>query len=195
MIDYKMKYLELRAKLLESSQVSFRLGYEQGYQASQQESQQQAIQSLSQPKIGPDGKPIQPNDGQQVDPNSQQDPNANPSDPTQTSQGVNMQNEVAKQGQEVAPENSELDQHISELEGLVAKGEKPSLVDLRNTVMKLAELRKNQIDLMTKKQVQTGSSQKQFIKGILDKWDSESSEELDLDNIIKESRLNLDNIK
>ena len=68
---------------------------------------------------------------------------------------------------------TELDQYINELEELVAKGEKPTVTDLRKTVTALADLRKSQKLKMKENKPAVISAQKSMVDNILKKWESE----------------------
>jgi hypothetical protein len=175
-LDYKAKYLELKARMLENTDMSYRLGYEQGFKDCQSQAQEQAIgqiaQQNSQPQngqVGPDGQP-------------------------QNAQVPNIQNQdqdMQGEGQEVQPEG-ELDQHINELEQLVAKGEKPTLLTIRDTVTKLSELRKSQVNKIKDKNNKLESAQKKLINKVLSKWDSEKSTDLDIDKLLEDNGIKID---
>ena len=98
-IDYKQKYLELKQKYKNSVDVAFRLGIEQGSQMAQQQQMQEQQQMQQEQGQGQEqGQPGQEEQGQEG----------------QESEG---------QPQSAHPEGSELDQHISQLEGMVNKSE------------------------------------------------------------------------
>ena len=190
MIDYKRKYKELRSKMIESVDVAYRLGYEEGMkegqmqaqqqQMEQQMAQQQMEQQMAQQQMG------QEQAGQEVPPEAMLE---------QSGQEVPPEAMLEQSGQEAPPEeladqqnSSDLDDHIQELESLVQKGEKPSVLSMRDAVNKLAELRKNQKESFKKKQSQIQSSQKKLVDGILKKWEKDVNEgEDELERIIKES--------
>jgi hypothetical protein len=197
MLEYKAKYLELKARLIESTELSYRLGYEKGYNDCQNEAQAQAIGQLTQ-----QNQP-NPNDPNAQDPNAQnpmQDPNAQAPgvdetlEAQQNQQNQVDQNKAAQQGANPPP-GSELDQHITELEGLVAKGEKPSLISIREVVMKLADVRKSQNSKVEAKNTKAVSAQKQLVNKLIASWDSEKNKELDIDQIIKESGMEIETSK
>jgi hypothetical protein len=156
MIDYKQKYTELRAKFIESTDVAFRLGYEQGYNEGQND---QMKMTQQQPQIDPNtGLPIeQPGQQEQMDSMGQQQP--------QISSDMNIMD--GQQG-------SELDQHINELESLVAKGEKPTIVSLRNVITKISDLRKSQKDYV-KRAEKSVTWQKNVVNNLIKKMDEEAS--------------------
>lgn len=99
-INWKAKYTELKAKYMSDVDTAYRLGCEQGMQMAQQQQmqdQQAQQQAMEQAQAGGQEQPGQP--GQ----------------------------EAAQQGQEqpdsAHPQGSELDQHISTLEGMLGKSE------------------------------------------------------------------------
>lgn len=126
-INWKSKYTELKSKYMNSVDAAFRLGIEQGIQQSQmqqmqdQQAQQQAQQGQEQQGQEQQGQPGE---------------------------------EAPQQGQEQPasehPQGSELDQHISQLEGMLGKSEltsedmakiKKSLADLKFDIeMKKSDL-------------------------------------------------------
>lgn len=153
-VNYKDKYLQLRQRFEESVDVAFRLGYEQGAQAAQmQQMQDQAqqmadqqaaeAQAAAQGGIGPDGQPV----GGGAPGQEGEQPGAQIQD---DSRGVGQQ--AAGSGGLNAG-GSELDQHIGELEGLMAKAEygtenwevlKKSLDGLKNIKVSI-DLKKNEV--------------------------------------------------
>lgn len=104
-IDYREKYQALKLKFQSSVDLSFRLGYEQGQQDAQVEQMQQAQLAHQQAQMAPQ---VDEN-GQPIEGDQQQDPNA------EQAQG------------------SELDQHISQLEGMLGKSEL-NMDDLKKVV-------------------------------------------------------------
>jgi hypothetical protein len=135
-VNYKQKYQQLKQRFMESVDVAFRLGYEQGAQQAQmqqmQQQQQQVAdqqsqeaQSTAQGSEDPsqDGQPGQ--EGQQPDGAQIQD----------SSRGVGQQAQGAG--------GSELDSHIGELEGLMAKAEygTESWETLNNSIAKLKSIK------------------------------------------------------
>lgn len=94
-INWKSKYNELKAKYMSSVDTAFRLGMEQGMQQAQvQQAQDQAAQAQTDAQ------------NQQVQP------------------GQEEQDQEGEQPQDSAhPQGSELDQHISTLEGMLGKSE------------------------------------------------------------------------
>lgn len=198
-MNYELKYKELRSKLLRSTNVAYRLGYEQGLKDSQidQMNQQKAEQQqMRQAAMGGQfsGQPEQEQpeqggaepteagakDGQLENLTNQQKmkDNQNQADSDQ------MQNQEA-----IAPEQgSELDKHIAQLEGLVAKGERPAVLDMREAVMKLSALRKSQKEELEKKQSKSNSAQKKLVDSILSKWELDVKKEStsDFDKLLEE---------
>ena len=117
MLDYKAKYKELRAKLIESTDVAYRLGFEEGMKEGQQAAMQQQM-AMQQEMMAAQQGQVDPETGEPLPPEAQ---------------GGEMPPEA--QGGEMPPEEmmgeeagSELDQQIGELESLVAKGEKPTIL-------------------------------------------------------------------
>lgn len=106
-INYKNKYLELRAKYMADLDMAFRLGMEQGIQqaqndqAMQAEQQQQEMDAAAAGGMG--GQSGQP--GQEGSPEGQ---------PGQEQPGQPISEH---------PEGSELDQHIAKLESMIQKSE------------------------------------------------------------------------
>jgi len=168
--DYKAKYLDIRSKLIEASDVAYRLGFEEGMkegqQAAQQQQQEQEMMMQQQAQEAAMG-------------------GAEGGMPAEMG-GEEMPAEMG--GEEMGEEEgSELDDHISELEGMVAKGSKPKVSDLRNAVLTITKLRKTQKDNFQKKNEKIISKQKNVVDGILKKWENESSSvSSNLENIIKE---------
>jgi hypothetical protein len=195
-LDWKTKYLDIRAKLKEATDVSFRLGYERGMKdgtqaAAMQQMQQQ--QQMQQAMMG-GGQPGQP--GAPGEDQGQMPPGAE--DQGQMPPGVEGGDEAQMGG--AAPEDmggeqggSELDQHINELQGLVQKGEKPSVLDIRKAVQALAGIRKNQKSAWQKKIERVIPAQKKVVDSILKKWEAESKKPSEkLEDIIKEHGLTVE---
>jgi len=116
-VDYKSKYLALRQRYQEDVEVSFRLGYEQGTQDSQmqqmQDQQQQLVdQQAQQAQMEANG--MGGDAGQE-----NQDPNAQGAQVQDDSRGVGQQTGAA--GAPQGMNGTQLDSHIGELEGLMAK--------------------------------------------------------------------------
>jgi hypothetical protein len=165
-LDYKQKYLELRAKMLENIEISYRLGYEHGASEAQLSAMQQTQAQA-----------------QEITPPQEQIPN------NQTGIPEASVNEYGDMSELDASNLSELDSSIQELENLVAKGEKPTILCMREAVNKLAELRKTQQEKMKRNQTQVTSSQKSLVDGILKKWEKEVNSDkigLELESIINE---------
>ena len=127
-INYKNKYMELRAKYLNDLDASFRLGFEQGAQQAQQDqmAQQQAdAQAMQQAALagqggapGEGGAPGQEGGGQ-------------PGEPAP--------------GQAGEAGGSELDQHISQLEGMLGKPDaKPE--EIQKSLQAIKSFRKSQLE-------------------------------------------------
>ena len=88
---------------------------------------------------------------------------------------------------------SELDQHIGELEAMVSKGQKPSVMDLRKTVESLLHLRKSQKLELVKQTKDNTSGQKKLVDNILKKWEKDANKASDsIEDIIKQSGVKLE---
>jgi len=174
-MDYKAKYKEMRAQLIKSSDLAFRLGYEQGMKDAQVENmqmqmQQQAEQMAQQAAMMQGGQPGQEGQPMSEEEAAMQEQGGMPQD----EQGME-QAPMEEEGQEMEPgQMTELDSHINELENLVQKGEKPSVVELRKKVTDLSNLRKSQKAKVRSNKPQVASAQKKLVDGILKKWESES---------------------
>ena len=191
-LDYKQKYLEMRSKLLESTDVAYRLGFEEGYKLAQQEAQAQMMQQQQeqQAMMAQQEAAMQ---GQEGEPS--------PEEMAMMEEQGMMPEQMPEQmpPEELPPEElqqpqnaTELDEHIAELENLVAKGEKPSLINLRNKVEELKTLRKAQKETFKRKQQATTISQKKLVNNILEKWEKEANEKDELDKLIKETGLEIE---
>lgn len=140
-INYKSKYMQLKAKFMSSVDTAFRLGFEQGGQAAQQ---QQAMQQQEQ---------------QQQMEEQQAGMQAEPGDPSQEvdEQQPGMPGQVAQSGQDqdpssAHPQGSELDQHIAQLEGMLGKGEELDTEALMKAVQDLKTFQKKmKFDIEMKK--------------------------------------------
>lgn len=149
-INYKSKYMELRSKYMNDLDMAFRLGFEQGTQQAQQDQAMQAQaqqQQLDQMAAG-GGMPGQP--GQEGAPGQEQ-----PGQPGQ--EGAPGQPPGAEAQDPMAGQPSELDQHISKLEGMIAKSED---LELKNTLHGLVSMRKAELQSTQLKK------NEQAIKGI-----------------------------
>ena len=167
--DWKVKYLDIRAKLKEATDVAYRLGMEAGLKQGAQQAQMQAMQQQQQmqQQMMQGGQPGQP--GMEGDPSQgQMPPGAEGGDPGME-QGAPPPEAMGDAGG-----GSELDSHISELEGLVAKGEKPTVLDIRKAVQALAGIRKNQKNIWQKKMDKVIPAQKSVVDSILKKWEDEA---------------------
>ena len=162
--------MDLKQKFMDATDTAYRLGYEQGAKETQMEMQaqqmaeQQAQQAAMQGAAGVDeqGNPV--------------DEMGNPIDPNQMPQDgqEQMGDEMPA---DVDPEvSAQLDDHINELESLVAKGEKPSIKDMRKVVEGLSTLRKSQKQKLNKKIEKRTSAQKNLVDNILAKWEKDSKD-------------------
>lgn len=177
--DYKKKYLDIRNKLIEAVDVAFRDGFEQGVK----EGQQQAEQEAQQQQMMQEQQMME----QEAAMNGQA-PEDMTGVPPEAPMGEEMPQE--EMGEE---DGSELDQHISELEGMVSKGEKPRIADLRKAVAGLTDLRKTQKDKFQEKTEKVISGQKSLVDGILKKWEKDAdSVTEDLEEVIKEHGITLE---
>jgi len=185
-VDYKTKYKEMKAKMLESVDVSYRLGYEQGFKEATQEAQMAQMQQQQQETAAMQQAAM----GQ--DPNAQQDPNAMGAEggmpPEAGGEPMGGQMPPEDMGQEGEPEQGgELDQYLAELENMVSKGEKPSVIDLRNKVTEIATLRKSQKERMKSNRQQVVSAQKSIVDNLIKKWGSKTEETSeDIEKLIRE---------
>lgn len=180
--DYKAKYLEVRDKLVEATDVAFRLGYEEGMRDGEMQAQQAQMQAQQEQMAQAEAMM----GGGEMPPGAEGGGEMPP--------GMEEAMAAAEQGEGAPPEAmdeeqaGELDAHIQALEEMVAKGEKPSVKDMRGKVEKLSSLRKNQKEAWKKKTSQTLSSQKSFVDNLIKKWESDAKETVnDIDKIIKDS--------
>jgi hypothetical protein len=192
--DYKQKYKEVVQKLVESTDVAYRLGYEAGMKQARQDNmmqqqaqQQQAMMQQQAAMIGQ----VPGQDGQQTDESGapMQDQGQMPGQaPMEGQQAAPM-----GEDEEMSPEQgSELDQHIGELENLVSKGEKPKVSDLRKIVTELSNLRKSQKEKFKNNEEQVSSSQRKVVSGILKKWEEENKSVMEnLEDIIAREGLKI----
>ncbi len=197
--DWKTKYMDIRAKLKEATDVAWRLGYERGMKDGTQAAQMQAMAQQQQQQAAmmggaPGGQPGQPGMDPSQDPAMAggMPPDAGGGDPSQDPEA--MMGEAAPGAEEMqdAGGGSELDQHISELEGLVAKGEKPSVLDIRKAVQAIAGVRKAQRNIWAQKVEKIIPAQKKVVDGILAKWENEAKKPSEgLEAIIKEHGLKI----
>lgn len=191
--DWRTKYLDMKAKMLRATDVAYRLGYEEGMKAAsqqqmqQQMQQQQEEQAMMQQAMMQGGQPM-PEEGGQPE---EMPPGAAPGEevPQEEAMAQAMMGDEEEMPEEVG---SELDQHINELESLVAKGEKPSVVNLRKAVEKIADIRKSQKS-RNKVEESIVPAQKRFVDNILKKWEKEADKTDDaLEDILKEHGVNLE---
>ena len=96
-------------------------------------------------------------------------------------------------------EGTELDSHIGELEGMVAKGEKPSFVDIRNLVSKIKDTRvKPEVKMVKSEKTENEA----LLGGIISTWKDEKTtaikksedaeENIDLSKALEEANKLLD---
>lgn len=185
--SYKAKYHEIRSKLISATDVAYRLGYEQGLKEGEQAAQrvqEQEQMAMEQAALAGQGMPGEAGMEGGIDAAAgASDPEQSPTE--EAIDDAEMMN--AAQG------GTELDQHIDELESLVAKGEKPKVTDIRKAVEALSSVRKSYKEKTKKRQKKVVSAQKQFVDNILKSWDTEQKEVAEnLEDIIKEHGLKID---
>ena len=187
-VDYKKKYLDIRAKMVTSMDMAFRMGYEKGGSDAAQQQMQMQQQQLQQQQAQ-----MAQMQGQGQDPSQQgMDPGQDPSqDPSQQGAQDLSQNPNGMPG---APQQEELDQYIGELESLVSKGE-ISAEDLKKSITKIKNFQSNtrlnkslnalksnkQFKLnpnasvnMTSNDKQNLSMQEKIVSEIMKKWENEA---------------------
>ena len=167
-IDYKQKYLDIRDKLIDASDVAYRLGFEQGMKEGQMAAQQQQMQEQMMMEQ-------QQAEAEAMAAAQGGDPEAMDGVPPEAP-GEEMPPEMSEE------EGSELDDHISELENMVAKGEKPKILDIRKVVEAMGTLRKAQKSKSEKQVEKRVSQQKNMVDNILKKWEKEA----DTDSVTKQ---------
>lgn len=183
--------------MIESTDLAYRLGMadglKQGAMQAQQQQMAQMQQAMMQPQIDPaTGQPI-PGGQPGMDPMAQGGAPMDPSmmDPNAMAAGMDP-NAMGTQDLEPGAAN-EMDQYIEELESLVAKGEKPSVIDIRKRVEAITNLRKSQKAKMKQNQPAVTAAQKKLVNGILAKWEKETKVTSEnLEDVLKESGLKLE---
>lgn len=160
-VDYKKKYLDLRAKMVSSMDMAFRMGYEKGVMEATQQQMQQQIQMQQQQMMT-----AQPAQAPQASPDQEGAP-----------QEAQEQGEAEGEGQS----QEELDRHIEELESLVNKNDlssdvKNSIAELTKSLSKMKPLKLNSqavanLDANDKKNL---TVQEKLIENIMKKWEEES---------------------
>lgn len=204
-VDYKQKYIDLRSKLIESKDVAYRLGYEQGMkegqQAAQQEMMQQQMmmqQQQQQQMMGggeeQGGGPVDEQGQPILDQGAGGGQEGMPQEgmPQEGMPQEGMPDEGASQEAQ-----SELDNHISELESLVAKGEKPSVLSMRKAVVALSNLRKSQKSKAKHKpqKPKVVTAQKKLVDSIINSWNKDTSSDSimgELEGIIKQHGIKIE---
>lgn len=156
-INYKSKYLELRSKYIADLDMAFRLGVEEGAKQAQQQqaidaqakAQEMEMQQKQLDAQAEGGQPPQP--GQEGPPGQESSANAGPEQPGQPKQP----------GQGAAPtmaaQPSELDQHITKLEGMLGSSPEP---EIQKSLQAIISLRKNELQAIEMKKSE------EAIKGI-----------------------------
>lgn len=182
-VDYKSKYIDLRSKFSKSCDRYYRLGYEEGMKEGQQQAQMEAMQQqMMMQQQAAAGGAVDPETGMPIE------GGAGGGD---SMGGMSQEEAMAAQGGMPMEEGmdgmeeggSELDQHINELETLVQKGEKPKVTDLRKAIEALSTFRKNKNKLKDNHKQVVVSKQKDFVSGILKKWESEANEKSVVENL------------
>jgi len=200
---YKKKYLSLKQRYQTDLDAAFRIGFEQGAQQAQMEAQMQQVQMQQQQMAAQQQAMAQSQMGSQMggQMGAEGEQDISPEEQAMMEQaqgeaGEQMPPEAMgaeDQGMsEGVPEQGELDSKIQELEGLLSKGEKPKILDLRKVVLELSSIRKSQIDRVNSKSKKIETKQRSVVKSILSKWQEESkSVTQDLDKILENEGLKL----
>lgn len=190
-VDYKQKYQDLRSKFAKTTERYYRTGYETGMKEGQMAAQQEQMQQQQQQEMMEQG--IDPETGQPMEGGPQIDPETG-----EPIEGGGEQMDPAmmgEEGMEGEEGGTELDQHINELESLVAKGEKPKVTDLRKAINALSDLRKSKKNqLKSNHKEVTVSKQKGLVDDMLKKWETESKKSVmdDLEEIVNKEGIKLD---
>jgi len=185
-VDYKIKYIDIRAKFIEAVDVAYRQGYEEGLKEGQQAAQEQMMQQQQEQQMQQEAMMQGGQPGEEGMPPEAMGDEA-------MAQGAEAPADMPPEAMGGEEEGDELDQHISELQDLVAKGEKPSVLLMRKAVEGLADLRKNQKNSYYKKRRKSISAQKSFVDSIVKSFDEEKKSTTDnLEDIIKEHGLQIE---
>ena len=188
-VDYKQKYIDLRSKFSKTTDRYYRTGYEAGLKEGEMQAQQQQMQEQQEQEMLAQG--IDPETGQPLQ-GGAVDENGIPVD----DQGAMDEAQMAMGGMEEEGGGTELDQHINELQGLVQKGEKPKVTDLRKAINALAGMRKSQKNqLKSNHKEVVVSKQKGLVDNLLKKWEKEASSKSvteNLEEIIEKEGIKLD---
>ncbi len=148
-INWKKKYEEIKAKWMETVEVSFRLGFEAGAQQASQDAQQQQMQQAqdqaNQISGGANGGQS-PDEQQANGPAQPGDDQSSPMPGGATPQQAPQPAEPMAESEH--PDGSELDQHIAELEGMLGKSEigPDDMGKLLKSVEGLRSFRKSQLE-------------------------------------------------
>jgi hypothetical protein len=198
---YKQKYLDLKQKYLNDIDLMYRLGYEAGAKQAQQEAMQQQMQMQQQQAQQQAAMMQQAQQGGQP---GMGQPGMEEQPPGMEQEGMPMEGQVP--GQEMPPMEQgapemgmegqapgELDDKIAELESLLSKGEKPKILDLRKAVQALSDARKAQFKKTNQASKKVESAQRSLVKGILQKWSSETKTVSDdLEKILADEGIKLE---
>lgn len=203
-IDYKHKYKEILQKFVTATDTMYRLGFEKGakeakmnFMAEQaQQAQMQAQQMQQQMQAQQMG-----GGGAMPSPEELEAQGAPPEVVQQAAEAQAMQQaggaEMPPMGMEgmmggdvpmEEGQSTELDSKISELEGLLAKGEKPSYVQLRKVVNEINDLRKSK----KKNEGKVVEAQRSVVENIMKKWENESKDlNKNIEDLIKEKGIDI----
>lgn len=153
-VNYKQKYMELRAKYMNAVDVAFRLGFEEGGKQSQLDNANQQVQQAQAekqamagaapgqpPAENNNGAPGTPDQGSGADKSGAPSIQPAPVDPAKPAPAAGPGGPAPMKESE-NPEGSELDQHIAKLESMIQKSEDPA-ADLKKSLDELKELSKN----------------------------------------------------
>lgn len=165
--DYKLKYQELKATYMSSVDTAYRLGFQDGQkQAQQDQVQQQAADAQAQAQQqGMNSPNMQAANAESQTPESGQDtPDQNP-----------------KSGEN--PMGSELDNHIAELEGMIAKSEL-NPVELNKAIANIKKLQSNKpptLNIRAQKNLPQHSKealtqQHKLVGDIMAKWEQQEKQ-------------------
>jgi hypothetical protein len=146
-INYKKKYLELRSKYMGDIDIAFRLGVEQGLQQAQQQQAQEAearadqkemqMQQMSMQADGQDGSEgAEPSEEGAPDSGEGGIPGPGPEQAGSQPPGMGDQTQ-----------GSELDGHISKLEGMLGSGADPEVKKSLEAILSLRKAEKQAIEL------------------------------------------------
>ena len=176
-VDYKQKYEQMREKMISTTDVAYRLGYEEGLKTGEQNAQAEQIAQQQQAEMMAAQQQIDPETGEVIEggmPGEEMGGEMSPQ-----AAGEEDMSGIDEEG------GSELDSAVSELEGLVQKGEKPTVLSMRSAVEKLADIRKSQKNQVKKIADKSTAKQSEFINGLIKKWENDAKDiDKGLDDIL-----------